>query len=604
MYKKFFNFTESPFNLTPDPRFFFHSPKHEDAFSQILYGIQERKGFIVLTGEVGTGKTTLCRFLLDRLDSKIKTSLVFNPNFTTIELLQAVNQDFGIAYASQSKRELVSELNYFLLAELSRGGNALLILDEAQNLSTDCLEEIRLLSNLETPKEKLLQILLVGQPELRDKLMLQKLRQVNQRVSLRYHLEPLDLKETQNYIDYRLQMAGGQERVLFTPKAVEKIHRLTHGVPRLINSLCDKALMAAYVAETKVIHDVLVDRAQVELEGKPPAVAASLTEHTGFHRSMIRSIAWKGGLLAGFLLLGGLLWWWKMPGQPVPLPLSSSGSSAETTANIGAESVPPSLGGVEAKESEGSAPAEIPPAPAEFQPTPAEFQRDADGIFRVSDPKLAGTAAYLTLLDQWGIEPEMQEQELARINSEVLVRQSGLQTYTVSLDWRKLELLDYPALIQITSDGTNSPHEVILAGLSTQEAVVFDPLHGKWTPRRDELERRWTGQAILLWKGVEGISLPISLETAPSLSVRNLQRILKTQGLYSGKVDGIFGPETQRALKFFQQKAGLKDDGVMDIESYLVLAKAAQPDEVPSLHPDFDASEMKEQGESLDPAKR
>lgn len=567
MYEKFFNFTESPFNLTPDPRFFFSSPKHEDALSQILYGVQERKGFIVLTGEVGTGKTTLCRFLLDRLDAKIKTSLIFNPNLTTIELLQAINQDFGIGSKSQSKRELVDELNRFLLSELSQGGNAVLIVDEAQNLTIDCLEEIRLLSNLETFKEKLLQILLVGQPELRDKLSLQELRQVNQRVSLRYHLDPLDLEETENYIGYRLKVAGGREKVLFTPKAIDKIHRLTHGVPRLINILCDKTLLAAYVAETKVINDTLIDRAQIELEGKrSKARTAPLMKLANFDRTVVRPIAWGGGAVVGLLLLGGLLWWWKAPETPTP-----SAPEPNAQARMLAESGPvaPLSGDANTKD---------------LGPAQPEFGMDSDGIFRVSDPKQAGVAAYLTLLSQWGIEPEVQEEDLSGLVPEVLIQQAGLKSYTAPLDWQRLQFLDYPALIQIGSVGADPPHEAVLVGLSANEALVFDPVRGKWAPRRDELERRWTGQAVLLWKELEGISLPISKKNAGSTSVKNLQRVLSEQGFYLGQVDGSFGPRTHRALKFFQQKMGLKDDGVLNLESYLVLAKVTQPEEVPSLH--------------------
>lgn len=579
MYERFFNFTEPPFNLTPDPRFFFSSPKHEDAFSQILYGIQERKGFIVLTGEVGTGKTTLCRLLLDRLDARIKTSLIFNPNLTTIELLQAINQDFGIGGKSQSKRELVDELNRFLLAELPQGGNAVLIVDEAQNLTIECLEEIRLLSNLETSKEKLLQILLVGQPELREKLSLQELRQVNQRVSLRYHLDPLDLEETENYIGYRLKVAGGLERVLFTPKAIDKIHRLTHGVPRLINILCDKALLAAYVAETKVVNDTLVDRAQMELEGKPSkAQPASSSKRAHLDRAPFRPIAWGGGAVVGLLLLGGLLWWWRATETPTP-----STPEPNAQARMIAESVPVgSLSGDANTKDLG--------------PAQSEFGMDTDGIFRVSDPKQARIAAYLTLLSQWGIEPENQTEDLSRLVPEVLIQQAGLQSYVVPLDWQRLQLLDYPALIQIKSDGTDPPHEAVLTGLSAQEGWVLDPLHGKWVSHRDELERRWAGKAVLLWKELEGITPPMNKKAASSLSVKNLQRALKAQGLYLGKVDGSFGPRTRRAVKFFQQKMGLKDDGVFSLESYILLAKVSQPEEVPSLYPQPQADEIEEPG--------
>lgn len=561
MYETFFSFKEAPFNLTPDPRFFFSSPKHEDAFAQILYGIQERKGFIVLTGEVGTGKTTLCRFLLDRLDVKIKTSLIFNPNLTTIELLQSINQDFGIHVQSQSKRELVDDLNRFLLSELARGGNAVLIVDEAQNLTVDCLEEIRLLSNLETPKEKLLQIVLVGQPELRDKLSLRELRQVNQRVSLRYHLDPLDLKETENYIGHRLEVAGGRKRtMLFTPKAIGKVHRVTHGIPRLINVLCDKALLAAYVAEAKEANEALVDRAQMELEGKiSNGRVIPLMDLLRFDRATFGPIVLKSGIVIVLLLLGSLLWRWKAPETtPVSSPVEPD-AQVHATAESGV------------------------PVPGTPVPVQSEFGMNADRVFRVSDPKQAAIAAYLTLLSQWGIEPEVQEEDLPGLVPEVLVQQAGLKSYTTPLDWQKLQFLDYPALIQIGSGGADPAHEAVVVGLSANEAVVFDPLHGKWSPRRDELESRWTGQAVILWKELDGISLPFGDENAADASVENLQRVLQEQGFYLDKVNGFYGPRTHRAVKFFQQKMGLQDDGMFNLESYLVLAKTTRPAGVPSL---------------------
>ena len=267
MYLKYFDLAEQPFNMTPDPRFFYFSKKHEDALSNLLFGISERKGFITITGEIGTGKTTLCRLLLNRLDKKVKTSLIFNPNLTTIELLQAINQDFGIESKSISKKELVDALNAFLLGVLKRGDNAVLIIDEAQNLTPECLEEVRMLSNLETDRDKLLQIILVGQPELRKKLELERLKQLNQRIALRYHLEPFDQKEAKAYIMHRLKIAGGDDKVFFTQQAFDKAHEFSQGTPRLINLLCDKALLAAFVADTKTVSNQIVDAAIKELRG-------------------------------------------------------------------------------------------------------------------------------------------------------------------------------------------------------------------------------------------------------------------------------------------------------------------------------------------------
>jgi general secretion pathway protein A len=276
MYEKFFGFAEAPFNQTPDPHFFFPALPHEDALSQVLFGITHRKGFIVITGEAGTGKTTLCRHLLETIDPSVKTALIQSHGFTTVELLLSVNQEFGIKCRSTSMKELVDELHQFLLDTSAVGGNAVLMIDEAQNLSVECLEEIRLLSNLETTKEKLLQIILLGQPELADTLRLIELRQLAQRVALRAHLVPLDLEQTRLYIASRLRTAGGVAKVNFTAKAVERVHVLSGGIPRLINALCDKALIAGFISEKKVIDEDLIEEAGREVEGRSQARGRAL----------------------------------------------------------------------------------------------------------------------------------------------------------------------------------------------------------------------------------------------------------------------------------------------------------------------------------------
>ena len=250
MYKEFFGLKENPFNVTSDPAFFFASRRHSEAFSHLVYGIEQRKGILVVTGEIGTGKTTLCRTLLNRLDNRTKTAFIFNPNFSELQLLQLIIKDLGITAKSSSNRgALVSALNEFLIEQTSHGNNVVLILDECQNLKERQLEQIRLLSNLETEKEKLLQIILVGQPELGEKLKLASLRQLNQRVTVRYHILPLDKSELKDYISHRLQVAGAKNQLHFSSEAIEEIYLYSQGTPRLINIICDRALLAAFVME-------------------------------------------------------------------------------------------------------------------------------------------------------------------------------------------------------------------------------------------------------------------------------------------------------------------------------------------------------------------
>ncbi len=267
MYESFYNLKENPFNITPDPTFFFLSRRHQEALSSLIYGIKAKKGFIEITGEVGSGKTTLCRCLLNSLDASVKTALILNPHLSDQQMIRTIVEEYGIKPKSYNKKDLFDALNHFLLEELSLGNNVVLIIDEAQNLRPALLEQIRILSNLETDKEKLLQIILVGQPELRETLSKPNLRQLRQRISVRYHLTPLSSEETKAYIEHRLKIAGASEELKFTAQALEWIFQYTKGIPRLINIVCDKTLLVGFVAESHEIQGAFVQQAIEEVEG-------------------------------------------------------------------------------------------------------------------------------------------------------------------------------------------------------------------------------------------------------------------------------------------------------------------------------------------------
>jgi general secretion pathway protein A len=266
MYLNFYGLKEKPFNVTSDPAFFFLSHKHREALSHLLYGVTQRKGIVVITGEIGTGKTTLCRFFLNQLGKNIKTAFILNPYFSEFQLLEAIIKDFGIPVKDKSKLSFVGELNKFLMRESESGNNVILIIDEAQNLKPNQLEQVRLFSNLETDKDKLIQIILVGQPELNDKLNLYNLRQLRQRIMVRYHITPLEKDETQDYINHRLNIAGSINRIRFNDDAIRLISDFSCGIPRLINIICDRALLAGFVDETKLIDSDIIDRCLKELD--------------------------------------------------------------------------------------------------------------------------------------------------------------------------------------------------------------------------------------------------------------------------------------------------------------------------------------------------
>lgn len=265
MYCQFYGLKERPFNVTSDPSFFFSSRKHQEALSHLFYGVTQRKGIIVITGEIGTGKTTLCRFFLNQVGRNVKTAFILNPYFSETQLLEAIVKDFGINLDNKPRTSYVWQLNQFLLKESDRGNNVVLIIDEAQNLRTQQLEQVRLLSNLETDKDKLLQIVLTGQPELNRRLSLYELRQLRQRVMVSYHISPLDTDEIASYIYHRLQIAGAKERIRFSPEALAAIAEFSQGTPRLINIACDRALLAGFVAETFNIDAGIIARCLEEL---------------------------------------------------------------------------------------------------------------------------------------------------------------------------------------------------------------------------------------------------------------------------------------------------------------------------------------------------
>jgi general secretion pathway protein A len=269
VYQEYYGLKEAPFDITPNPRFLFYSAKHREAFNHLLYGIRERKGFVQLTGEVGAGKTTLCRALLDQLEShRYSTALILNPVLSAQEMVKVIAMEFGLPVNGLDRLEILSVINHFLLEQVDRGVDTVLLIDEAQDLTDELLEQVRLLSNLETDNRKLLQIVLLGQPELRDRLNNPRLRQLRQRITVRYHLKPLSRPEMRQYIQHRLQISGANGSPYFTGMALWRVHHYSKGIPRLVNAVCDKALLAGYVAQSDRIDFRIVGRAVRELEGK------------------------------------------------------------------------------------------------------------------------------------------------------------------------------------------------------------------------------------------------------------------------------------------------------------------------------------------------
>ncbi|HVZ63805.1 MAG TPA: AAA family ATPase [Lacunisphaera sp.] len=267
MYQSFYGFSEMPFHITPDPKFLYLSTTHQEALQHLKYGVTEKKGFIVLVGEVGCGKTTLCRKFLNELDPKhYDSALVLNPRVTETQMLKAILAELGETHLARSKNDLVAQMNQVLLARIHAGREIVLIIDEAQNLSFEVFEQVRLLSNLETDKQKLLQIVLLGQPELKEKLAQEELRQLRQRILVHYELRPFLRPEMDRYIAHRLTVSGSMGRPHFTPWALRHIYKASRGIPRIINNLCDKSLLSAFIRESDEVNYWDARRAAKDLD--------------------------------------------------------------------------------------------------------------------------------------------------------------------------------------------------------------------------------------------------------------------------------------------------------------------------------------------------
>jgi len=430
MYREFFGFKEKPFALSPDPKYLFLSESHRGALDHMTYGITQREGFISITGDVGTGKTTICRTLIGRLDPSIRTALILNPVLDGSELLQTILQDFGIqTNGKASRKELLDLLNAHLLDWAGRGENALLIIDEAQALSAHTLEQIRLLSNLETEKEKLLQIILVGQPELKTILESHALRQLSQRISVRYHLRALSAKETKQYIYHRLTVAGSSGSVTFTDGAVREVYRFSKGVPRLINLACDRALLRAFVEQEMRVTRTMVRIGLRSLrEEEESAPSPSKRRHR-----VAAPAALVAAVLVAVILIANQF---GIDAKKTWRLLVSSSSPPVSQPSRSSPSEPPA----QATAPQAESPQSVPSAPAQ-----------SSSEEKVPVPDL-GTASYALILGTYESEPPAMAQ-IQRLKSAgytpaliIVKRQEGGRMYRVVLagfgDSRQAEIVE------------------------------------------------------------------------------------------------------------------------------------------------------------------
>jgi general secretion pathway protein A len=552
MYERFFGLEDAPFRLTPDPRYLFLSKKHEDALAHLKLGLTE-SGFVCITGDVGTGKTTLLRHFLANLGPDVSAAYVFNPALSALELLQTINAEFGLPSESGSKKVLVDLLNTHLLKLRQEGRRAVVVIDEAQALDIDVLEQLRLLSNLETPTEKLLRIILVGQPQLRSLLLHPELVQLNQRITLRWHIGPLSTSETVAYIRHRLSVAShAKARALFSRSAMRRIHRLSGGIPRLINMLAHRALLAAFAAERRSVTTTDVRKAHREVSTVPLPVPARRS--AWLVPATLAVAACAAAVVVGARNLGS-------PPPPSPSVLVVE-EKAPLVANVDPVSPP-------------TAPAPVPDPTTTTIPPPSPEQR-----LRGVDAAASLHAALGAIARGWRVEPpsdiEQREEDLPHFAD-----RRQLEHLPLTGNLAMLRLLDVPAILDLRFPSLPDSRYATLVALTPDRAMLS--IDGEVQEvELAFLERYWYGRAHVFARDFEGLG-PGLLDETRGLRVTRLQSLLGRTGLYDGGETGVFGPTTRSAVMSFQRSRYIEPDGHVGRLTRMVLYAAVGGYDRPTL---------------------
>jgi general secretion pathway protein A len=570
MYLTFFGLAEKPFAITPDPRYLYLGARHADALAHLVYGINEAGGFIQLTGEVGTGKTTTIRSLLARAPKNAEIALILNPKLSPEEFLRSLCEELGLGVSDSAERntkELVDQLNRYLLRAHSQGRRVVLIVDEAQNLAPEVLEQIRLLTNLETETQKLLQIILIGQPELRRLLAREDLRQLAQRITGRYHLDPLSREETYAYVRHRLRVAGATSDI-FSRRALGEVYRVSGGIPRLINIVCDRALLAAYTQDLHQVTATLVRRAGAEVFGH------ELTP------------AWMPlllGAVAAAVLAGSIAALWRFTPLGHWKPASARSQPAATMPSVAARSDPNGSAAAAAAAASPMAAAvggerggaDTAPAAATAAP--------ASKLAALLSSHTADTdtdSAFNTLFGLWKVRylPGATDGCSQALHQ-------GLQCLMQRGSLAQLRLLNRPAILMLTDDA-GAPRHVVLRGLADDTATLQFGAHSSTVGLAD-LSRYWFGDFVLLWHPVakDVRDLRSGMRGAP---VRRLRRELT---LWSGASESAaessasdeYDSSLVQLVEQFQHAHRLTVDGIAGVETQVALDSALAAPDTPVL---------------------
>ncbi len=545
MYAPFFGLEHAPFSIAPDPHYLFMSDRHREALAHLLYGLDAGGGFVLLTGEIGTGKTTVCRCFLEQIPAHCNVAYIFNPKLTATELLRSICDEFGVAHApavpgAETVKDCLDPLNAFLLAQHAAGRNNVLIIDEAQNLAPDVLEQLRLLTNLETSERKLLQIILIGQPELRGMVASPELEQLAQRVIARFHLDALSEQETAQYIAHRMGVAGLAGPQPFDRRALQRVHRLARGVPRRINLLCDRALLGAYAAGVRVVTDAIVRRAAREVFGAAPGPA----DHRA--RRWPAAVVGSLGALAGAAVVAAGVWAWQAQG-PAASAAPAAPSATAGTALAGA-SAPASTASAAGSAARGLA------------------------AFLAAQPAGEGTA-WSDLARAWGAAPPAGAAAAHGDDCPAWLAVARLACYAVPrASLSLLRQLDRPALLTLHPAGGAAPVAAVLRQLDGKFATLEGAAGSTVRVPVAELAQVWRGDMVTVWRAPEGVA------TGRDVAILPAGRDWIDQHLPPDAAAGREGgseQERRARIRRFQVAQGLTPDGSAGPLTLMQLNRAA-----------------------------
>jgi len=608
MYKKFFGFNEKPFKLVPNPAYLFLSRSHEEALAHLAYAVIQGEGFMEITGEVGTGKTTLCRAFLEHLNDDTEAAYIFNPNLNSVELLKAINDEFGIPSDADSVKDLIDTLNAFLIEQQTQGKNTILLIDEAQNLTNEVLEQLRLLSNLETAKHKLLHIILVGQPELKEKLDSHELRQLRQRISLSCQLIPLSFKDVRNYIQHRINVASGRPGIQFADAAYRSIYNYSQGIPRLINIVCDRALLTAFGLDQKEITQKIVQ--------------ASIKELTDGSDIYTNSFKKRKKAILFFSILSLILFMiiYYHPGllrvntifnspetkkldtlhsnnakKPAPAVAASDEKKPvpAVTTTIKKESVPAvtvseskkDAQAVTAFESKKPGPIVIASESKKIEVQKVktlepviepltEPARNLGNLLKTMNRLSSRHMAIKVALNLWNIEPEIKP-DLDTIDDynffRLVSKENNLLIRRIKGNLNAIKKLNLPVILAVHLNKGIPPVYLALIKIDTQKVTLRggkQDISIELSPV--ELESYWSGVAFIPWKNFLSLKGTIPIDS-PKDSITTLKMLLRDIGFKEVEINPFYDDKTRQAVKEIQQKYGLHIDGTVGSTTKIAL---------------------------------